>query len=119
MPYINAQLCRRKRLSLKNDKRDTEINKYEEVSARLNFSTGLSIEEVSTGLKMVANLQNSRKTSEAPLYDERIDADPLIPFFKRMDVVARDVRGPYVVPGTHRHRAQRVRLANGHGKYET
>jgi hypothetical protein len=44
--------------------------------------------------------------------------DPEIPYFRKMDVVARDVRGPYIVPGSHRHRIQRVILSNGHGTYE-
>jgi hypothetical protein len=44
--------------------------------------------------------------------------DPEIPYFRKMDVVARDVRGPYILRGSHRHRAQRVILSNGHGQYE-
>lgn len=50
--------------------------------------------------------------------NDKAENDPEIPYFRKMDVVARNVRGPYIVRGSHRHRAQRVILSNGHGQYE-
>ena len=43
--------------------------------------------------------------------------DPEIPYFRRMTAEARKVSGPYVVPGTSRHRIQRVTLSDGRAEY--
>jgi hypothetical protein len=111
MPYINAELLKRRRLRIKNYEYDVEVNKQEDVKAHLSYSAGLTLQEVATGLKLIASLPNIQ--GEIPRAN-----DPQIPYFKKMDVVARDVRGPYIISDSHRHRAQRLVLSNGHGQYE-
>jgi len=115
MPYINAELLKRERLSLKNHGSDVEVNKEESTKLHLSYSPDLTYHEVMVALKLIMGPFNAQGKSEKQL--PRVANDPEIRF-KKMVAVARDVRGPYVVPGSHRHRAQQVILANGHGQYE-
>jgi hypothetical protein len=114
MPYINAELLKSERLGIKNYEYDVEVNKQEDVKAHLSYSTDLTLQEVATGLKLIASLPNIQRETLC----SQATNDPQIPYFKKMDVVARDVRGPYIVSGSHRHRARRLLLSNGHGQYE-
>lgn len=111
MPYIDAELRRRERISVAGAERGGEINVQRELEARLSYSSSLTIQEVAEALKTLKSL------------GERGGAgcggkDPEIPFFRKMVAEARYVGKPQLIHGTGSHRAQRVVLKNGRARYE-
>jgi hypothetical protein len=115
MPYINAELLKKERLGLRAREDGIEVSREEGVELRLDYSPDLTLQEVRETLKLVSSSSNVGEGGQKLL--PRMDNDPEIRF-KKMVAEARDVRGPYLVHGSHRHRAQQVVLANGHGHYE-
>jgi hypothetical protein len=115
MPYINAELLKKERLGLRAREDGIEVSREEGAELRLGYSPDLTLQEVRETLKLVSSSSSVEEGGQKLL--PRMDNDPEIRF-KKMVAEARDVRGPYLVHGSHRHRAQQVVLANGHGHYE-
>jgi len=114
MPYVDFELLKKERLSTRAREDSIEVNRERGAELRLNYSSDLTLKEVREILKLVSSPTVEDGGQKPP---SQIANDPEVRF-KKMVAVARDVRGPYLVHGSHRHRAQRVVLANGHGRYE-
>jgi hypothetical protein len=116
MPYINAELLKREKFSIISYENSVEMNKEKDYKFHLSYSPDLTVQEVVAALKLVTSTSYVRDRNRRS--HDHIISDPKIPYFKKMVAVARKVKGPDVVPGSHRHRAQRVILSNGYGQYE-
>jgi hypothetical protein len=115
MPYIKAELLKKKKISINNYDHDVEISKQEEAKAYLSYSTDITHQEATSTLKLLLNLPSMQRDKQT--LNEPANNDPDFRF-KKMVATARKVSGPYVVRGSHKHRAQQVILSNGHAHYE-
>jgi hypothetical protein len=113
MPYIKAELLKKKKISINHY--DVEISKQEETKAYLSYSPNITHQEATSTLKLLLNLPSMQRDKQ--MLNEPADNDPEFRF-KKMVATARKVSGPYVVRGSHKHRAQQVILSNGHASYE-
>jgi hypothetical protein len=69
--------------------------------------------------KHSSNSNTKIKQEDKQTLTSSVNNDPEKIHFKKMVAVARDVRGPYIVRGSHKHGAQQVILSNGYAEYNS